>query len=255
MVLFDRKQKGSGVWLRWRVSEPARWGATIGVIVLLIALVSYANPQLWRGEPSEQLSAEDAETLRLAAELDQQLDQQQAAAAMAAVDGAAAAPEDGATPEDGAADTATATDTAAADGDDGADARTLPAELDYSLPLQGELLRGVGYCYESFFGDWRYHRGVDLAAAAGAAVYAAADGVVSEAADDRIWGGVIVLDHGAGLCSVYRGITVQAAVGDVVRAGDIIGSVGEPPLAEAEQDSHLHFELVLNGEALDPLEY
>ncbi|HDQ99268.1 MAG TPA: M23 family metallopeptidase [candidate division WOR-3 bacterium] len=98
----------------------------------------------------------------------------------------------------------------------------------------------------------RDHPGVDLAARAGTPVRASADGVVAEASEDSIFGHHLRLTHPGGFETFYGHLRErQAAVGDSVRAGQPIGTVGSTGRSTAP---HLHFEVRRYGEPVDPAE-
>ncbi len=95
------------------------------------------------------------------------------------------------------------------------------------------------------------HNGLDIPAAQGTPVLAAADGTVCETGFDPERGKYLVLDHGNGLRTVYghcRSVDVER--GDTVRAGEMVASVGATGLATGP---HLHFEVHLDGETQDPV--
>ena len=116
------------------------------------------------------------------------------------------------------------------------------------LPVRGTISSGFGTR------SGRMHEGIDILAPGGAEVRAAGYGVVLYAGDGlRGYGNAIVLDHGDGVTTLYghlRDIRVQS--GDAVAAGNVIGSVGDTGNATT---THLHFELRLEGEGLDPERY
>lgn len=133
-----------------------------------------------------------------------------------------------------------------------------PLNLEYILPISGSILNNYsnGELVKSkTLRDWRTHDGVDIKATIGTPVAAAADGVVEEIYKDGLWGTVIKLRHDDGAYTVYSSLgeepTVQ--IGDDVEQGDIIGAVGDTADAEIALDSHLHFEMIKDGEYVDPL--
>lgn len=98
-----------------------------------------------------------------------------------------------------------------------------------------------------------YHYGIDLAAAAGLPTYAAADGTVTEAGYSASGGNYIVIDHGNGLVTKYKHHSqILVHYGDVVHKGQQIGKVGSTGKSTGP---HLHFEVVLNGTAVNPENY
>lgn len=97
----------------------------------------------------------------------------------------------------------------------------------------------------------RQHKGIDIKSPEGAPVKAVADGVVTLAQDHHgLYGRLIVLNHGAGVTSYYghnsRNLVEE---GQRVSAGEVIALVGRSGNASTE---HLHFELRVEGAALDP---
>ena len=97
-----------------------------------------------------------------------------------------------------------------------------------------------------------YHSGTDVAAGAGAAVVAPADGIVVLAPPPSfsLEGNLVVLDHGLGLSSAFLHLSsVSVRPGQAVRQGEPIGRVGATGRATGP---HLHWSLVWNGARLDP---
>ncbi len=94
------------------------------------------------------------------------------------------------------------------------------------------------------------HTGVDLRAAAGTPVHAAADGTVVLAADHFFSGRSVFVDHGGGLVTMYFHLaTMKVAAGDEVRRGQVIGTVGSTGRATGP---HLHFGVRWLGARVDP---
>lgn len=107
----------------------------------------------------------------------------------------------------------------------------------------------------SYFGyRWgKLHKGLDIAAAVGTPIYAAADGTVESASWDSGYGNLIKLSHGSGIETLY-GHTSRMAVkaGQQVKRGQLIGYVGSTGHSTGP---HVHFEVRLNGTAVNPLKY
>lgn len=126
---------------------------------------------------------------------------------------------------------------------------TLPPEnpkTKYIMPVQGIVVGSFSdneLNWSTTLQLWQTHPAIDIAAAAGEAVMAAADGTVVEAYSDALYGNIIVVDHGDGslmrYCSLNTLKLVQ--VGQKVYQGDIISAVG---VCDAESDlgSHVHLE-------------
>jgi len=131
-----------------------------------------------------------------------------------------------------------------------------PRLTDLRWPVAGRSQQGFGWHYSAAFGDWRFHPGADIAAAAGTPVRAALAGRVAAVEETPGMGWAVTLDHGAGVCTVYAGLTApHLEVGAIVAAGDALGEVGDPCAAEAALGPHLHFELRVAGEAVDAANY
>jgi murein DD-endopeptidase MepM/ murein hydrolase activator NlpD len=128
----------------------------------------------------------------------------------------------------------------------------------HSPPLDGAVVSSsCGYRMDPMGGSTEgLHKGVDLVAPIGTPVRAVLDGVVVEhwPAPDGYWkghsvfGGMIVLDHGDGLFSIYGHLSVTYVhEGWTFEAGTIIGEVGDTGISTGP---HLHLEIVV-----DPLRY
>lgn len=97
------------------------------------------------------------------------------------------------------------------------------------------------------------HPGVDVAVPEGTYVRAAAPGRVVEASDDPIYGLFLILEHGGGYRTLYaHAAELLARVGDQVESGEIIALSGSSGRSSAP---HLHFEVLRDGQPVDPLEY
>ncbi|HET8886117.1 MAG TPA: M23 family metallopeptidase [Salinimicrobium sp.] len=98
------------------------------------------------------------------------------------------------------------------------------------------------------------HYAVDIAAETGAAVKAAADGVVIFAEWSAQTGNVLILEHSYGLISVYKhNATLLKEQGDLVKSGEVIATVGST--GEYTTGPHLHFELWSDGQPIDPTDF
>jgi murein DD-endopeptidase MepM/ murein hydrolase activator NlpD len=99
------------------------------------------------------------------------------------------------------------------------------------------------------------HEGIDLVAPAGTPVYAAADGVVAGAAPNGRYGNWIRIEHGAELATVYGHLMAFAPgiePGESVVRGELIGFVGSTGRSTG---AHLHFEVLDNGKAVNPINH
>ena len=96
-----------------------------------------------------------------------------------------------------------------------------------------------------------YHTGVDYVAPVGELVGAAAAGVVSVATWDPSYGNWVEIDHGGGYRSRYAHLDIiNVREGQWIEAGNYVGTVGNTGNSSG---AHLHFEIIVNGEAVNPL--
>ena len=141
---------------------------------------------------------------------------------------------------------------------------TVEANLQQMLPpISGlrqdssGILRGFGYGHDDVFGDYRFHSGVDLAGSLGAAVLAPLAGTIREIREDSFMGASIVLEHEGKLQTSYFGLKPQTGLqtGQQVIAGEKLGEICAPPPFEEGMPPHLHWEIRLDGEAIDAAAY
>ena len=129
-----------------------------------------------------------------------------------------------------------------------------------SAPVQGEQIApfaAESLAYNATTRDWRTHEGIDLSAALGDTVKAAADGSVYTVYDDESLGTTVVLRHDGGYTTHYSNLAEDVAVkvGDTVKAGDTLGKVGHTANIETAAEPHLHFAVYRNNVPLDPAEF
>jgi len=108
---------------------------------------------------------------------------------------------------------------------------------------------------EPAFGPYRhFHTGVDIAAPLGAPVMAAADGLVVAVGHTNIgYGNYVVIAHGGGIATLYGHLLqTNVSAGDRVVRGQVIGLEGSTGLSTGP---HVHFELRVNDQAVDPMPY
>jgi murein DD-endopeptidase MepM/ murein hydrolase activator NlpD len=129
-----------------------------------------------------------------------------------------------------------------------------PVSVPSRMPLETMVLTSdYGSRVHPILRQRRAHKGIDLAAPSGSPVYATADGIVAKAERYSTYGNYIQIEHGGELQTRYAhlsGYAVQA--GDRVHKGDLIGYVGTTGRSTGP---HLHYEVRVAGEAVDPTPY
>jgi murein DD-endopeptidase MepM/ murein hydrolase activator NlpD len=119
-------------------------------------------------------------------------------------------------------------------------------------PAHGWLTGTFGGRKDPFTGETGFHQGLDISLEKGSPVYATADGTVESAAYNGDYGNLIVLKHGFGLTTRYGHLSAFAVkAGQSVKRGDVIGYVGMTGRATGP---HLHYEILTNGQLLNPLQ-
>lgn len=118
-------------------------------------------------------------------------------------------------------------------------------------PLRGWLSSLYGNRKDPFTGGPDFHPGLDISADRGTPIQATADGTIESAAYDGNYGNAIVIYHGFGISTRFGHLskfTVHA--GQQVKRGEVIGYVGSTGRATS---AHLHYEILLNGQRINPL--
>jgi murein DD-endopeptidase MepM/ murein hydrolase activator NlpD len=107
--------------------------------------------------------------------------------------------------------------------------------------------------YNPVTGKWESHKGIDLAAPEGTPVVAAKKGRVVLASPNGTAGNEVKIDHGDGTKTRYLHLhSIAVSEGQEVEAGQIIGAVGSTGQSTG---SHLHFEILIHGKAVNPAPY
>jgi murein DD-endopeptidase MepM/ murein hydrolase activator NlpD len=120
-------------------------------------------------------------------------------------------------------------------------------------PVKGIFTSGFGYRADPMTGERGIHQGVDIAAPAGQPVHASADGIVMRAGEVTGLGRAVYLAHGYGLVTRYGHMSrVDVKPGQRLKRGDVLGLVGNTGRSTGY---HLHYEVRLDGEPVNPLGY
>lgn len=135
-----------------------------------------------------------------------------------------------------------------------------PSKILMDMPVAGSIL--VDFCndelvYSRTLREWRFHSGVDIGGILGDEVKAALAGTVEEIIEDPLMGITIILSHEEKLKTVYANLSTKdmVEVGQRVSKGQVISGIGTSAAAECLEAPHLHFEVLLDGQPVDPKEY
>ena len=120
-------------------------------------------------------------------------------------------------------------------------------------PVRGILTSGFGYRSDPLTHGRGVHQGVDIAAAPGQPVRASADGIVVEAGEVTGLGQAVYVAHGFGVTTRYGHMSrVEVRPGQRVKRGDVVGRVGNTGRSTGY---HLHYEVRVDGDPVNPLAY
>ena len=133
-------------------------------------------------------------------------------------------------------------------------------ELKFSVPVKGEILRDYAdttLIYSDTLEEWTTHLGVDILAEKGSAVSASEEGIVKSIKNDPRLGLTITIEHADGFETVYANLLSSEFVseGEKVNKGQTIATVGNSATFEIADEYHLHFEMLLNGNNVNPAKY
>jgi murein DD-endopeptidase MepM/ murein hydrolase activator NlpD len=132
--------------------------------------------------------------------------------------------------------------------------KTIPSIIPISNKDLTRTASGFGWRIHPIYKISKFHYGMDFTAPLGTEVYATGNGTVADMlSSQRGLGKHIVIDHGFGYTSTYAHLSnFNVRVGQKVQRGDIIGYVGNTGTSVA---NHLHYEIKLNGQNVDPVNY
>lgn len=113
--------------------------------------------------------------------------------------------------------------------------------------------------FSSTMGDYRTHEAIDLTSEPGQEVVSVADGIIKNVWQDHFMGTCVAIEHTGNAVSYYKSLDPVLKegieIGATIKAGDVIGTIGESAANEVAQDPHLHFELKVNDKHVDPKEH
>ena len=111
--------------------------------------------------------------------------------------------------------------------------------------------------YNSTLDQYMTHPGMDIEAPQGTSVKAIANGTITDIYTDDAYGITIEITHSNGYISKYSNLSTDklAEKGDTVKQGQVISNVGQTALYESMEPTHLHFELMKNGDLCNPAKF
>lgn len=115
--------------------------------------------------------------------------------------------------------------------------------------------RGISSDYggRSLFGSYDFHLGIDIINGYANDIWAADSGVVTFAGYHNSYGYYVTIEHANGMVTRYAHMSkIYTEKGAQVKQGDVIGAIGKTGVATAY---HLHFEVIIDGKTVDPLNY
>ena len=133
-------------------------------------------------------------------------------------------------------------------------------EITFVKPTEGDIICEYAkdnLIYSETLKEWITHTAVDIKADKTSVIKAAADGIVKSIVNDPRYGLTVVIEHDDGYQTVYANLLTAEFVvaGEEVTQGQTIGTAGNTAAFESNMECHLHFELIKDGEYLDPSIY
>ena len=141
------------------------------------------------------------------------------------------------------------------------DVKTEPKkELAFEFPVQGEILRDFSMenlVYSDTLEEWTTHQGIDIKADRTTVVKSAEEGTVVAIKNDPRFGLTVIIEHQDGFKTVYSNLLTTEFVteDEHVEKGQTLGTVGNSAVFEIADEPHLHFEMIKDGEYVDPKLY
>lgn len=120
-------------------------------------------------------------------------------------------------------------------------------------PVKGFIEVAFGRVVNPKFNTVTFQNGIDLRAPAGTPIRSIFAGKVVHAGDFRGYGNLVIVDHGEGYHTLFAHLArIEREVGDLVEAGDLIGTVGD---TGSLKGAYLYFEIRENGKPVDPRQW
>lgn len=130
-------------------------------------------------------------------------------------------------------------------------------EVNFIKPVEGEIIGEYAkdnLIFSETLKEWITHTAIDIKADKTSIVKSSADGIVKSIVNDPRYGLTVVVEHDDGYQTVYSNLLTAEFVveGEEITQGQSIGTIGSTAAFEIGMESHLHFEILKNGEYVDP---
>lgn len=131
-----------------------------------------------------------------------------------------------------------------------------PTQAPLMMPVSGPIASAFGWQYSGALNEWYYNPGITIASKAGQPVRAAWAGRVTQVADTPHMGVTVTVNDGNGFRTVYGHLAEsRVKMGQSVKQGQIIGTVGGNSLYSRQSGSHLDFQIYHGNTASNPMGY
>lgn len=130
----------------------------------------------------------------------------------------------------------------------------------FVMPVEGEIVKQYGkekLIYSNTLKEWTTHLGIDIKADKTTIVKSSSEGTIKSIKNDPRYGLTIVIEHANGFSTIYSNLLTAefVTVGEIVKSGQTIGTVGNTATFEIIDEPHLHFEILKDGNNIDPEMY
>jgi len=131
--------------------------------------------------------------------------------------------------------------------------RSVLASTPTIWPVKGLITAGYGYRQSPFTGAREMHEGLDIAAPYGTPILSTADGIVSFAGPLADFGNVVFVNHGHGFTTFYAHASkIRVREGQSIKRGEVVAYIGTTGRSTG---AHVHYEVQVNGLAVNPMKY
>lgn len=129
--------------------------------------------------------------------------------------------------------------------------------ITFVKPVDGEITKEFAkekLVYSNTLEEWTTHLGIDIKAAKTTVVKASEAGTIKSIKNDPRYGLSVIIEHQDGYETLYANLLTAefVKVGEQVKQGQSIGTIGDTATFEVVDEPHLHFEITKNGEQIDP---